>query len=142
MKLTKYILGSVAGVLALASTAYATPPANLARTNWAIQINRDLTTLEITNQGGPGGPGGETCPLIMGKIGVAEVRGWYCPSTGRIHFRHNNNGATMKTFVGNVSDAGAAGEPLYMAGTVTIDNVGAGEFGEHNFSATLEQTAL
>ena len=39
----------------------------------------------------------------------------------------------MQTFTGNVSDAGAAGEPLFMAGTVTVDNVGAGEFGEHNF---------
>ena len=139
MKLTIRTLG-LASVLASAGTAHAVPPASLAGTHWNIQVNRELTTLVITNQGGPGGPAGETCPVILGDIGITRIRGWYCPSTGRIHFRHNNkdSGVTMQTFTGNVSDAGGPSDPLYMAGTVAVDNVGVGEFGEHNFSATLE----
>ena len=138
MKRIHQTLPLLAAAFFTTGTAYAAPPANLAGTSWSIQVDRDVTTLVITNQGGPGGPGGPTCLQIQGDIGITQIRGWYCPATGRIHFRHNNlgSGATMQTFTGNVSDAGAAGEPLYMAGTVTVDNVGAGEFGEHNFSAT------
>jgi hypothetical protein len=134
----KTIAIAVAAAASLASAAAsAAPPANLGGTTWTVQANRDAVQLVVTNQGGPGAPGGATCPLIIGTIGIAPMRGWYCPSTGRIHFLHNNlnSGATVRVFTGSVSDE-AAGQTLYMGGTMTVVNTAFGPFGEYNFSAT------
>ena len=61
----------------------------------------------------------------------------YCPSTGRIHFVHQNldSDIAVRVFTGNVSDD-VAGEGLYMAGTVTVLISAFGDLGEYNFSAT------
>ena len=40
----------------------------------------------------------------------------------------------MRIFIGNVSDD-VLGQPLYMAGTMTVLNTYFGELGEYNFSA-------
>ena len=119
------------------SAAGASPPPNLGGTTWTVQANQSTAELVITNQGGPGGPGGETCRLIIGTIGIAPIRGWYCPSTGRITFLHNNlsSGATVRVFTGNVSDE-VPGQPLNMGGTMTVVNTAFGPFGEYNFSAS------
>jgi hypothetical protein len=119
-----------------AASAWAAPPANLANTTWAVQANRDTELLVITNQGGAGAPGASICRVIIGTIGIAPIRGWFCPAIGRIHFRHNNlsTGATVRVFTGNVSDD-LPGQTLYMGGTMTIDNSAFGELGEYNFSA-------
>ncbi len=119
-----------------AASAMAAPPANLAGTTWTVQINRDTAQLVITAQGGPGAPGAAVCRTIIGNFGIPPVRGWYCPATGRIHFRHNNldTGTTVRTFTGNVSDV-LVGQPTYMAGTVAIENAAFGDLGEKNFSA-------
>jgi hypothetical protein len=115
--------------------ALAAPPTSVGNTTWSVQTNQSTEQLIITNQGGPGGPGGAACPLIIGTIGIAPIRGWYCPVTGRIHFLHNNlnSHVTVRVFTGNVSD-GDPGQTWYMGGTMTVVNVGFGPFGEFNFS--------
>ena len=127
---------AAAAVLAASGAASAAPPANLGGTTWTVQANQDSVQLVITNQGGPGAPGAATCRLIIGTIGIAPIRGWYCPSTGRIHFLHNNlgSGKTVRVFTGNLSDD-VIGQPLYMAGTMMVDNAAFGDLGEFNFSA-------
>ena len=122
--------------LAFSGVAKAQPPANIAGTTWTVQINRDVATLTIDTQGGPGAPGAAICRTIRGSFGVAPVRGLYCPATGRIHLLHNNLGSndTVRAFTGNVSEQ-APDEPLFMAGTVMIEISAFGNLGEYNFSA-------
>lgn len=137
MKSTIAIALAAAALLA-ASAASAAPPENLGGTTWTVQTNRDAVQLVITSQGGPGAPGAETCRHINGDIGnVAHIRGWYCPSTGRIHFVHRNlgSGDAVRVFTGNLSDE-VVGQPLYMAGTMTVLISAFGSLGEYNFSAT------
>jgi hypothetical protein len=126
------------GTLLAAGPASAERPANLAGTTWTLQTNQEPTQLVITSQGGPGAPGAQTCRHINGDIGnVARIRGWYCPATGRIHFVHRNadSGVAVRVFTGNVSDI-LSGQPLHMAGTMTVLAAAFGDLGEYNFSAT------
>jgi hypothetical protein len=129
---------TIAGIIIAAGTAWAARPANLARTSWVVQVNGDTEVLNITAQGGPGAPGAATCQSIRGDIRtVADIRGWYCPSTGRVFFVHSNvdSGVAVRIFSGHVSDV-AEGRPLHMAGTVAVVNSAFGDLGEYNFSAT------
>ena len=128
---------AAAGAALATSAAPAAPPASIGDTTWTVRANREVVQLVITNQGGAGAPGGAICRLIIGTIGIAPIRGWYCPATGRVHFLHFNvgSGATMRAFTGNVSDE-VIGQPLFMGGSVTVDNTGAGDLGEYNFSAS------
>ena len=115
------------------SAALAAPPANIVGT-WTILVDQSYTTLDISNQGGPGAPGAAQCRVILGTLGVAPVRGHYCPASGRLHFLHNNlsTGATVRTFTGSVSqDANGA----HMAGTFNVVNAAFGNYGEYPFSA-------
>ncbi len=67
------------------------PPGHLANTTWTLQVNGSIEPLTISTKGGAGAPGAANCRAITGEIrNVAEVRGWYCPSTGRIHLVHTN----------------------------------------------------
>jgi hypothetical protein len=121
-----------------AGSAYAQRPENIANTTWTLQTNRDSSQLVITTQGGAGAPGAEHCRTINGELnGIAPIRGWYCPSTGRIHFVHRNRGSghAVRVFTGNVSDD-VIGQTLHMAGTVTVLASVFGDLGEYNFSAT------
>lgn len=112
------------------------PPTTLAGTTWDVQANQETAELIITNQGGPGGPGGPNSLVIIGTIGIAPIRGWYSPASGRIHFLHNNvgSGATVRVFTGNLSDD-VASQPRFMGGTVMVEAVAFGHLGEYNFSA-------
>lgn len=123
--------------LAATAPALAAPPATLAGTTWTLQVNRGSEQLVITYQGLAGAPGARACRVLIGNLGVAPVHGWYCPNTGRIHWLHQNlgTGATVRAFTGQVSDE-VVGQPLYMGGTVAIDNAAFGDLGETNFSAT------
>jgi hypothetical protein len=51
------------------------------------------------------------------SFALVTIRGWYCLSTGRIHFVHRNldSGDAVRVFTGNVSDK-VTGQPLSMAG--------------------------
>jgi hypothetical protein len=124
-------------LLTACGSASAERPLNLAGTTWTVQANREVVQLVISTQGGPGAPGADTCRHINGTIGIASIHGWYCWATGRIHFLHNNlsSGVTVRTFSGHVSDE-APGQPLYMAGTMTVEAIAFGDLGEYNFSAT------
>ena len=122
-----------------AGTVSAERPATIARTTWTLQTNRDVGTLVINTQGGPGAPGAANCRTIRGELGSndVQIQGFYCPSTGRIHFVHKNlgNGNTVRVFTGNVSD-NVPGQTLHMAGTMTVLFSEFGDLGEYNFSAT------
>lgn len=133
---TTFLVAAATAASLIAAEALAAPPANLAGTTWTMQINRDAVQLVIVTQGGAGAPGAQRCRAINGTIGIAPVHGWYCPDTGRIHFHHRNisTDVTVRTFTGNVSDD-VIGQPLYMAGTVMVNNSNFGELGEYNFSA-------
>lgn len=125
-----------AALLAVAPLAAARPD-NLANTTWVLQVNGATEPLVITAQGGPGAPGAATCRSLRGDIRtVADVNGWYCPSTGRIHLVHSNvhSGIAVRVFTGNVSDE-TPGQPLHMAGTMTVLVSAFGDLGEYNFSA-------
>ncbi|MEO8257998.1 MAG: hypothetical protein ABI868_11685 [Acidobacteriota bacterium] len=120
-----------------AGTVSAAPPANLANTVWTMQINRVVDVLTITSQSGPGAPGAATCRFINGTFGIANIRGWYCPATGRIHFVHKNAGSgnAVRVFTGNLSDE-TLDPALFMSGTVTVLDAAFGDLGEFNFSGT------
>jgi hypothetical protein len=136
----KRITFAVAAATFLAAgTASAERPATVAGTTWWLQTNNQEPVLLVINtQGGPGAPGAANCRGIQGDIGnVAHIRGWYCPLTGRIHFVHQNRGSNdaVRVFSGNVSDF-VLGQPLFMAGTMTVLISAFGDLGEYNFSAT------
>jgi len=121
-------------VLALSctATAFAAPPANVAGI-WTLTVDQKLETLDIA-QGGPGlGP----CPPITGKIGIATVRGFYCPASGRLYFHHSNlaTDVTVRTFEGAVS-AAANGLPMQIAGKVTVVNTVFAPHGDYPFSGS------
>jgi hypothetical protein len=133
---SKQFLRAAAGVavaMLTSGVAWATPPPSVVGT-WSLLVDQTPTTLDITNQGGPGNG---TCRVIIGTLGPAPIRGIYCPPTGRVHFLHNNigTGATVRTFTGSVTDA-AGGSPAHMAGSFFVVNVAFGPFGEYPFSGT------
>jgi hypothetical protein len=131
---------TIATALLASGTVSAARPSSIANTTWTLQVNGDVTTLFIDTQGGRGAPGAATCRHIAGQIGnVADIRGWFCPTSGRIHFVHRNadSGDAVRVFTGNVSDK-VEGEPLHMAGTMTVLISAFGDLGEYNFSGTTQ----
>jgi hypothetical protein len=125
--------------LLAAGAASAQRPATLAGTTWTLQANRDVLQLIINTQAGPGAPGAAICRHIDGTINTTpdiKVTGWYCPETGKVHFIHRNlsSGLAMRVFTGSVSDE-VIGQPLHMAGTMTVLAIAFGDLGEYNFSA-------
>lgn len=135
-------LALAAAALLAVGAAQAVRPENLANTTWTLQANHDVLQLFIDTQSGPGAPGAATCRHISGTINTTpdiQVRGWYCPLSGRIHLvhRHLRSGDAMRVFTGNVSDD-VPGQPLYMAGTMTVLATAFGDLGEYNFAATRQ----
>jgi hypothetical protein len=96
-----------------------------------------LATLVITNQGGPGAPGASKCRLILGTIGIAPVRGYYCPGDGVVHILHNNasTGTTVRDFTGITSQDPVTGA-MHMAGTLNVLVSAFGDLGPLPFTAT------
>lgn len=129
----------LAAAIAAAAPAWAARPANLAGTTWTVQTNRSVEQLVITHQGGPGTAGGPNCLAMRGTIGPAQVDGWYCAATGRLHLKHKNmgTGATVRVIDANVSDE-VIGEPLYLAGTLFVEDAVFGELGAYNFSGVSQ----
>ena len=125
-------VGFFALALAAAAPSFAAPPANVAGI-WTLVVDQQLETLDIA-QGGVGlGP----CPPITGKIGIATVRGFYCPATGRLYFHHSNfsTDVTVRTFDGVVA-AAANGLPVQVAGKVTVVNTNFAPHGDYPFSGS------
>jgi hypothetical protein len=135
--LKTFTFGVTAAAFLAAATVSAAPPASLGNTVWNLQINREVVQLVITSQSGPGAPGAATCRIINGELGVASIRGHYCPSTGRIHFVHRNadNQNAVRVFTGNLADD-VPGQARYMGGTVTVLDAAFGDLGEYPFFAT------
>jgi len=120
---------------AMASTAAAAPPESV-RGVWTILTGDAYTTLDVTTQGGAGAPGASECRHISGTISIADIRGFYCPASGRIHFLHYNftSDVPMRTFTGAVSvDQNGV---MHMAGTYNVLAIAFGDLGEHPFSAS------
>jgi hypothetical protein len=134
--ITKILSAALVGGALSGSAAFAAPPARVVGT-WQVQLENELETLVITSQGGPGAPGASVCRSVVGTIGIAPVRGYYCPGSGRIHFLHNNlsSGKTVRDFTGIVAEDEAT-NAVSMAGTFNIVYAAFGEFGEYPFSAT------
>jgi hypothetical protein len=141
MKALKSITFALVATFLWAGTASAARPTTVANTTWTLQTNLDVTTLFITTQGGPGAPGAANCRVINGHFENVNVtiRGLYCPTTGKIVFVHRNltSGDAVRLFTGSVSDK-VTGQPLSMAGTMTVLISAFGDLGEYNFSATTE----
>jgi hypothetical protein len=139
MKSLPCIALAAAAVFA-SGNALALRPANLAGTTWTMQTNRDTVQLVIETQSGAGAPGAASCRFISGHFNISApeiaARGWYCPATGRIHFVHFNLSTQLpvRVFTGQVSDE-VIGQPLHMAGTMTVLVSAFGDLGEYNFSA-------
>jgi hypothetical protein len=120
---------------AIASTAAAAPPDSI-RGVWSILAGDAYTTLDITAQGAAGAPGASKCRHISGTISIADIRGFYCPESGRVHFIHHNytTDEPVRTFTGAVSvDENGL---MHMAGTYTVLAIAFGDLGEYPFSAT------
>jgi hypothetical protein len=135
-KITKYLsMALVSGALSV-SAAFAAPPASVVGT-WDVVLANQTEVLVITNQGGPGAPGATNCRLIIGTIGIAPVRGSYCPASGLFHLLHNNlsTGRTVRDFTGIASEDAVTGADQ-IAGTFHVDNAAFGDLGEYPFSAT------
>ena len=120
-----------------AGTASAERPANLANTTWTLQTNLDTVQLFIDTQGGPGAPGAATCRTSTAisatshtsAAGTARRPGASisCTETSTPATRSGSSLATCPTM---------PGQPLYMAGTMTVLISAFGDLGEYNFSAT------
>ena len=138
------MFAAAAGAFLTAGTASAERPATLGNTTWTMQTNQEAVQLIIISQSGTGAPGAATCQVIHGELGIApptvHIRGWYCPSTGRIHFVHKNadSANAVRVFTGNVSDE-VPGQTLSMGGTMTVLESVFGDYGEYSFSATQSQ---
>jgi hypothetical protein len=117
-----------------AAPASAAPPESV-RGAWVMLTGNSYTTLEISAQGAAGAPGASECRHINGFIDIADIRGFYCPRSGRIHFVHYNysTDAPVRTFTGAVSvdERGA----MHMAGTYHVLAIAFGNLGEYPFSA-------
>jgi hypothetical protein len=137
LTITKVVWMAAAAAMISASAALAAPPANVVGT-WNVVLQANQTeVLVITNQGGPGAPGATNCRLIIGTIGIAPVRGNYCPASGLFHLLHNNlsTGRTVRDFTGIASEDPVTGD-AQIAGTFHVDNAAFGDLGEYPFSAT------
>lgn len=124
---------SVASVV-LANTTHAAPPSSVTG-RWSIIGNQHSGYLDLSQLTGTA-----TCRDLLGTIytgtsASGAVKGFYCPSTGRMAFsRKNASGVEIQTWVGNVSDA-VSGLPLRMGGTFqALDAAaGSGPVGEYHF---------
>jgi hypothetical protein len=117
-----------------AGVAAAAPPTSVWGT-WTLLANQVYETLTITSQGNLATP----CKVIAGTVGgaAAPVNGFYCPTTGRIHFIHKNlfTNLPMRVFDGIVFDR-VVGSPDRIGGTYTSDYAPVLPFGYYGFGAS------
>jgi hypothetical protein len=120
----------VAAVTLGAVGASAAPPASVVG-NWSVIANQTAGVLVITIQT----PAPDTCRRIAGTIYGNPIEGFYCPTTGRIHFVRKNAATndTIQSYLGNVGDDAAIDR---MAGTFVVTSQGGGVLREFNFQAS------
>jgi hypothetical protein len=136
-KITKVVSMVLAAGAISASAAMAAPPATVVGT-WDVVLEANQTAvLIITNQGGPGAPGATRCRTILGTIGIAPVKGTYCPDSGQFFLLHNNvsSGKTVRTFQGVAAEDAVTGD-MQIAGSFQVLISAFGDLGEYPFSAT------
>ncbi|WP_392534377.1 hypothetical protein [Nostoc sp. C117] len=90
---------------------------------WNVTANQTSGQLVITFQDTTG-----QCRKILGTIFGNSIVGFYCPSSGRIHFlRKDSSGFTIQDYSANLSQAGTKN---YISGVFDSD---LGSFGEYSF---------
>jgi hypothetical protein len=124
-------------VLALAVTAtmsaqsFAAPPPSVMGT-WNAVLNNTNARITIASQVGPA-----PCPTIQGTIvetlsgAISNLRGFYCPTTGRIVFVRNSRATndTSQIYSGSLNSVPAPDGFTKMAGTFADISSGNGEWG-------------
>jgi hypothetical protein len=127
-----FALGAVltATVTLCAGNAVAAAPTTVVGT-WSLLTNQSFGQLIVTNQGVLG-----ICKVILGSVNGADMNGWYCPATGRIHFYHKNavTHLPIKIYDGYVADR-ISGSPDRIGGTYVSDYAPIQPYGEYPFSA-------
>jgi hypothetical protein len=100
---------------------------------WDVLGNHFPGTLNITSQANTG-----QCRGITGTIYGQSIQGFYCPSSGRIHFLRKLPGTntTFQVWAGNLSQAatGCMACVNLMGGVFSSDLDG---FGEYNWEASI-----
>ena len=98
---------------------------------WPMAANRSIGVLSITSQASSG-----QCKAIAGTIFGNNIKGFYCPGSGRIGFiRESNQGnIPVQFYSGNVSQTGNLAV-LAIGGTVTNWDTTGGSLGEYSFFA-------
>jgi len=116
------------------SAAYANVWPSSVQGSWSVLAAQNTGTLTITQPAST-----LNCQPISGTLfGNSTIKGFYCPSSGRISFlrTYNSdtaNGAIAQYYQGNLSQTATT---LRIGGTLTVfDSVG-GSLGEYNFSAS------
>jgi hypothetical protein len=94
---------------------------------WSVRANNTVGTMHITFQQSTG-----QCQQILGDIFGNPLQGFYCPSSGRIHFLRKiaSTNDTVQDYSANLSQNAATN---FMSGLFASDG---GSFGEYNFAAT------
>lgn len=137
--LLKYGLAIVlfSTTLSFGQAAFASPPENIAKTNWKGMANDQPVIVRIGEQQ-PHNPAQKTvCRNISGFMtpeagskGDDFVNGFYCPQTGAFAFSRfrNHDYSLMQVYRGRLSSNGNSmkGTLLYMSGN----------WGEYPFSAS------
>jgi hypothetical protein len=97
---------------------------------WSVLGNQSPGLLQITFEFNTGG-----CGPISGTIYGNNIQGFYCPSSGRIHFLRKLSGTnvTFQAWTGNLSQVGPT---LHMGGV--FSDVLDSPLGEYNFQATKQ----
>jgi hypothetical protein len=106
-----------------ADAALADFPANVVG-RWRVRINQEVDTLVIASQGGAING---ICRRIVGYFPLQNqddgppIRGFYCPTTGRIQFVHSNlnSNLALRVFTGNLLDR-VEGQVDHIGGTFTV----------------------
>jgi hypothetical protein len=112
------------------NVALAAPPPSVVG-NWTVVGNQSNGVLVIRSQAATG-----ACRQIGGTIYGNPIEGFYCPSTGRIHFvrKAAATNDTFQSWLGSVGEDGAAMD--FMGGTFVVSMPAGGAFGQYNLSAS------
>lgn len=136
--LLKYGLAIVlfSTTLSFGQAAFASPPENIAKTDWKGMADKEPVIVTIGEQQPHNSAQVTECRNISGSMtpidskGKDVINGFYCPTTGAFAFSRlrNGDGSLVQVFHGHLSSDGNSmkGKFLYMSGN----------WGEYDFSAS------